>query len=63
LSELWQDRKRTHGPRQSLSWLGDALHISIAEKLGGLRQVRDTVGSNPMSRAQVKSVPPPDRPT
>src|SRR6516164_521485 len=41
--ELGQNRKRTHTPWQALSHLGDALHIPIAEKLGGLRQVRDAV--------------------
>jgi len=47
MSELGQDRKRTHTPRQSLSQLLDALHIAIAEKLAGLRQVRDAVGIEP----------------
>jgi hypothetical protein len=44
MSELGQNRKRTHGPWQSLSQLLDALDIAIAEKLGGLRQVRDAIG-------------------
>jgi hypothetical protein len=55
MSELGQNRKRTHGLRQPLSQLVDALHIPIAEKLSGLRQVRDAVGIDPMSRPQVKS--------
>jgi len=44
MCELGQNRKRTHGSRQSLSQLFDALHISIVEKLGGLRQVGDAAG-------------------
>ena len=44
MNKLPQDRKRSHGLRQPLSQLVDALHIPIAEKLGGLRQVRDAEG-------------------
>jgi hypothetical protein len=44
MNELGQNRKRTHGLRQFLSQLLDALDIPIAEKLGGPRQVRDAVG-------------------
>ena len=44
MNKLPQNRKRSHGLRQPLSQLVDALHISIVEKLGGLRQVGDAAG-------------------